>query len=78
MRGIVFFTGHNPKLQKRDLFVISRDNGYISTNSGQNALKISVAVDNIIEHGTLKFQNNKFNGVEVIQVLAMSGMAFSD
>ena len=57
------------------LFVISCDNGYISTNSGQNALKISGAVDNIVEHGILKFQNNKFNGVEVLQVLAMSGMA---
>ena len=78
MRGIVFFTGHNPKLQKKDLFVIPRDNGYISTNSGQNALKISGAVDNIVEHCTLKFQNNKFNGVEVIKVSAMSGMAFSD
>ena len=78
VRGIVFFTGHNPKLQKMALFVISRDNGYISTNSGQNALKILGAVKNIVEHGTLKFQNNKFNGVEVMQVLAMSGMAFSD
>ena len=78
MRGIVFFTGHNPKLQKMALFVIPRDNGYISTNSGQNALKISGAVDISVEHGTQKFQNYKFNGVEVIQVLAMSGMAFSD
>ena len=78
MRGIVFFTGHNPKLQKMALFVIPRDNGYISTDSGQNALKISDAVDNIVAHGILKFQNNKFNGVEVIQVLAMSGIAFSD
>ena len=75
MRGIVFFTGHNPKLQKMAFFVIPRDNGYISTDSGQNALKISGAVDNIVEHGILKFQNNKFNGVEVLQVLAMSGMA---
>ena len=78
MRGIVFFTCHNPKLQKMALFVIPRDNGYISTNSGQNALKILVAVDNFVAHGILKFQNNKFNGVEVIQVLAMSGIAFSD
>ena len=78
MRGIVFFTGHNPKLQKMALFVIPRDNGYISTNSGQNAVKISGAVGNIVVHGTLKFENNKFNGVEVIQVLAMSGMALSD
>ena len=68
MRGIVFFTGHYPKLQKMALFVIPRDNGYILTDSGQNALKISVAVDNIVAHGILKFQNNKFNGVEVIQV----------
>ena len=58
------------------LSVIPRNIGYISTNSGQNALEISGAVDNIVEHGILKFQNNKFNGVEVIQVLAMSGMAF--
>ena len=78
MRGIVFFTGHNPKLQKMALFVIPRDNGFISTNSSQNALKISGAVDNIVEHGILKLQNNKFNGVEFIQVLAMSGIAFSD
>ena len=78
MRGIVFFTGHNPKLQKMALFVIPRDNGYISTNSGRNALKIAGGDDNIVEHGILKFQNNKFNGVEVMQVLAMSGMAFSD
>ena len=78
MRGIVFFTGHNPKLQKTALFVIPRDNGYISTNSGQNALEISGAVDNIVEHGILKFQNNTFNSVEVMQVLAMLGMAFSD
>ena len=78
MRGIVFFTGHNPKLQKMAFFVIPRDNGYISTDSGQNALKISGAVDNIVAHSILTFQNNKFNGVEVIQVLAMSGIAFSD
>ena len=78
VRGIVFFTGHNPKLQKMALFVIPRDNGYISTNSGQNTLKILGAVKNIVEHGTLKFQNNKFNGVEVMQVLAMSGMEFFD
>ena len=78
MRGIVFFTCHNPKLQKMALFVIPRDNGYISTNSGQNAPKISGAVDNIVEHGILKFQNNTFDSVEVMQVLAMSGMAFSD
>ena len=58
---IVFFTGHNPKLKKMALFVIPRDNGYISTNNGQNALKILGAVKNIVEHGTLKFQNNKFN-----------------
>ena len=57
---------------------IDGDNGYISTNSGQNALKISGAVKNIVEHGTLKLKNNKFNGFEVMQVLAMSGMAFSD
>ena len=70
MRGIVFFTGHNPKLQKIAffVFVIPRDNGYISTDSGQNALKISLAVDNIVAHGILKFQNNKFNDVEVIHV----------
>ena len=78
MRGIVFFTGHNPKLQKISFFVIPRDNGYISTDSGQNALKISLAVDNIVAHGILKFQNNKFNDVEVIHVLTMLGMAFSD
>ena len=78
MRGIVFFTGHNPKLQKMALFVIPRENGYISTNSGQSVLKFSGAVDNIVEHGILKFQNNKFNSVEVLQVLAMLGMAFSD
>ena len=78
MRGIAFFTGRNPKLQKMALFVIPRDNGYISTDSEQNALKISAAVDNIVAHGILKFQNNKFNNVEVIQVLAMSGIAFSD
>ena len=78
MRGIVFFTCHNPKLQKMALFVIPRDNGYISTNSGQNAHKISGAVDSIVEHGILKFQNNTFDSVEVMQVLAMSGMAFSD
>ena len=60
------------------LFVIPGDNAYVSTNSDQNALKILGAVKNIVEHGTLKFQNNKFNGVEVMQVLAMSGMAFSD
>ena len=78
VRGIVFFTGHNPKLQRMALFVIPGDNGYISTNSGQNALKISGAVKNIVEHGTLKLKNNKFNGFEVMQVLAMSGMAFSD
>ena len=78
VRGIVFFTGHNPKLQRMALFVIPRDNGYISTNSGQNALKISGAVKNIVEHGTLKLKNNKSKGFEVMQVLAMSGMAFSD
>ena len=78
VRGIVFFTGHNPKLQRMALFVIPGDNGYISTNSGQNALKISRAVKNIVEHGTLKLKNNKFNGFEVMQVLAMSGMAFFD
>ena len=78
MRGIVFFTGHNPKLQKMALFVIPRDNGYISTNSGQSVLKFSGAVDNIVERGILKFQNNKFNSVEVLQVLAMLGIAFSD
>ena len=60
------------------LFVIPRDNGYISTNSGQNALKFLETVDNIVEHSILKFQNNKFNSVEVMQVLAMLGMAFSD
>ena len=59
-------------------FVIPGDNGYISTNSGQNALNISGAVKNIVEHGTLKLKNNKFNGFEVMQVFAMSGMAFSD
>ena len=47
-------------------------------NSGQNALKVSGAVDNIVEHGIVKFQDNKFNGVEVIQVLGMSGMSFPD
>ena len=47
-------------------------------DSGQNALKISLAVDNIVAHGILKFQNNKFNDVEVIHVLTMLGMAFSD
>ena len=78
MRGIVFITGHNPKLQKMALFVIPRDNGYISTNSGQNALKFLGTVDNIVEHSILKFQNYKFNSVEVMQVLAMLGMAFSD
>ena len=78
MRGIVFFTGYNPKLQKIAFFVIPRDNGYISTDSGQNALKISLAVDNIVAHGILKFQNNNFNDVEVIHVLTMLGMAFSD
>ena len=60
------------------LFVIPCDNGYISTNNGQNALKISGAVKNIVEHGTLKLKNNEFNSFEVMQVLAMSGMAFSD
>ena len=60
------------------LFVILRDNGYISTNSGQNALKFLGAVDKIVERTILKFQNNKFNSVEVMQVLAMLGMAFSD
>ena len=58
------------------LSVIPRNIGYISKNSGQNALEISGAVDNIVEHGILKLKNNKFNGVEVIQVLTMSGMAF--
>ena len=47
-------------------------------NSGQNALKVSGAIDNVVEHGIVKFQDNKFNGVAVIQVLAMSGMSFSD
>ena len=78
MRGFVFFTGHNPKLQKMALFVIPRDNDYISTNSSQNTLKSSGDVDNIVEPGILKFHNNKFNGVEVIQVLAILGMVFSD
>ena len=58
------------------LFVIPRDNGYISTNSGQNALKISGAVDNIVVQEILQFQSDKVKGVEVMQVLAMSGMSF--
>ena len=76
MRGFVFFTGHNPKLQKMALSVIPRDNGYISTNSSQNALKISGAVDNILEHGILKCQSDKVKGVEVMHVFVMSGMNF--
>ena len=44
----------------------------------QNALRFSGAFDNIDEQNILQFQNNKFNGVEVMEVLAMSGMAFSD
>ena len=58
--------------------VIPGVNGHISTNSCQNALRFSGAFDNIDEQNILQFQNNKFNGVEVMQVLAMSGMAFSD
>ena len=55
------------------LFVIPGDNGYISTNSGQNALKISGAVKNIVEHGTLKLKNNKFNGFEVRGIVFFTG-----
>ena len=58
------------------LFVIPRDNGYISTNSGQNALKFSGAVDNIVVQEILQFQSDKIKGVEVMQVLVMSGMSF--
>ena len=60
------------------LFVIPGVNGHISTNTGQNALRFSGAVENIVGQNILQFQNNKFNGVEVMQVQAMSGMAYSD
>ena len=60
------------------LFVIPGVNGHISTNTCQNALRFSGAVENIVGQNILQFQNNKFNGVEVMQVQAMSGMAFSD
>ena len=60
VRGIVFCTGHYPKLQKWLclLFLVT--------------MAIS---QRIVVKMPLKFQNNKFNGVEVLQVLAMSGMA---
>ena len=76
MRGIVFFTGHNPKLQKMALFVIPRDNGYISTNSGQNVLKFSGTFGNLVVQEILQFQSDKIKGVQVMHVLAMSGMSF--
>ena len=76
--GSFIFTGHNPKFQKMALFVIPGGNDYISKHSGQNSPKMSGAVDNIGEQDILQFQNYKFNGVEVMQVLAMSRMAFSD
>ena len=77
MRGIVFFTGHNPNLQKNGFFVIPRVNGYISTNSSQNVLiKFSGAVGNIVVQEILQFQSDKIKGVEVMHVLAMSGMSF--
>ena len=76
MRGIVFFTGHNPNLQKMAFFVIPRVNGYISTNSSQNGLTFSGALGNIIVQDILQFQSDKIKGVEVMHVLAMSGMSF--
>ena len=76
MRGIVFFTGHNPNLQKMAFFVIPLVNGYISTNSGQNAFKFSGAFGNIVVQEILQFQSDKIKGVEVMHVLVMSGMSF--
>ena len=58
------------------LFVIPRDNGYISTDSGQNALKFSGAVGNIVVQDILQLQSDKIKGVEVMHVLVMSGMSF--
>ena len=76
MRGIVFFTGHNPKLQKMALFVIPRDNGYISTNSSQNVLKFSGAFGNLGVQEILQLLSDKIKGVQVMHVLVMSGMSF--
>ena len=57
--------------------VISYVNGYISTNSSQNVLiKFSGAVGNIVVQEILQFQSDKIKGVEVMHVLAMSGMSF--
>ena len=47
-------------------------------NSGQKTAKMIQAVDNIVEQDILQFQNDKLKGVEVMHVLAMSGMAFLD
>ena len=55
--------------------VIPGVNGHISTDICQNALRFSGAFDNIDEQNILQFQNNKLNGVEVMQVLAMSGIS---
>ena len=54
--------------------VIPGVNGHISTNICQNALRFS-DFENIDEQNILQFQNNKFNGVKVMQVLAMSGIS---
>ena len=45
-------------------------------NSGQNALKFSGAVGNIVVQDILQLQSDKIKGVEVMHVLVMSGMSF--
>ena len=57
-------------------FLLLRRSITILTNSGQNALKFSGAVGNIVVQDILQFQSDKVKGVEVMQVLVMSGMSF--
>ena len=58
------------------LVVIPPVNDYILTNSGQNALKFSGAVGNIVVQDILQFQSDKVKGVQVMHVLVVSGMSF--
>ena len=57
-------------------FVIPRVTLTISQQIVVRMPSLSGAVDNIVEQDILQFQSDKVKGVEVMHVLAMSGMGF--
>ena len=57
-------------------FLLFRRSNTILTNSGQNVLKFSRAIGNIVVQDILQFESDKVKGVEVMHVLVMSGMSF--